>query len=153
MTSTNNLRLLIASGLFGAVALGGLVLATPAHADYGATPVYNDGVCNGRYDPNCLIKETNYYQNSPSYGYNYGSSYNYSSYNQNYYPNYNYYQQYSYIPYVAPYNYNYAPSYSYNSYNNSAYQYSYNYSYQYQNPSYQYSYSYPSYNNNYHYGY
>jgi hypothetical protein len=157
MTSTTNLRLLLASGLFGAATLGGLMLAAPAHADYGATPIYNDAsqVCSGRYDPNCIVKETDYMNRYSNYGY--GSSYNYNDYNRNNYSNYNYYEQSSYAPYYTPsiasYNYNYAPSYSYNTPYQYQYSYDYNYQYQYQNPTYQYSYSYPTYNHSYNYGY
>jgi hypothetical protein len=147
MTSTTNLRLLLASGLLSAAVLGGLVLATPAHADYGATPIYNDAsqVCNGRYDPNCIVKETNYMNSYSNYGY--GSSYTYNDYNRNNYSNYAYYQQASYTP-----SYTYNP-YSYNTSYQYQYSYDYNYQYQYQNPTYQYSYSYPAYYRTYSYSY
>ena len=138
MNSYTNLSIRVATVLAGGVAaFGGLLAATPAHAYYGAMPVYNDAtqVCAGRFDPNCMTKEVAYL-NSTSYNYNY------------------YYQtpqQNVYYPQPVPaYNYNtYTPNYSYNdyiapvyNYNTPSYNYQYQYSYQYQTPSYSYDYSY-----------
>jgi hypothetical protein len=133
---TNHLSLvsrvasMLAVGLFG---IGSLLVAAPAFANYDGTP-YEGGltqVCAGRYDPECIPKETAYLVNN-SYGYNNHNYYTqpYQNYNQNYYqqPSYNYTPNYSYNSYNAynPYQYTYnTPAYSYQ------YQYNYNYQYQY----------------------
>ena len=126
--------------------VGGLLVATPAHADYGATPSYNsiDSVCSGRNDPNCILKETqaaiqqgsqyqpqfsqNYYnsnqnQNYQSYNSGYNYNHNYPSYNYSYNtPNYSYYTPSSYY-YTYPSSYNYQYSYSYTNPSYSGYGY------------------------------
>ena len=128
-------------------AFSGLAIAAPAHADYGALPIYNsiDAVCSGRNDPNCLLKETqadiqqsSQYQPQFSQNY-YNSNQKYQSYNSEHNHNYN----------TSSFNWSYVPP-TYSYYNTpSSYYNSYPSSYWFE---YQYSYSFPSYADN-NYGY
>src|ERR1700749_787595 len=99
MNTQTALRLATAAG---GLIIGGMRLVAPlsAFAYFGAMPNYNNpsfSVCNGSYDPNCLMKTTNYLnaistQYAPQ-GYYYGNSYvaptNYNHYVQTSYTNYN----------------------------------------------------------------
>src|ERR1017187_8756091 len=110
MTTHTNTLVRIATVLTGgAVALGSLFVAAPALANYNGNN-YNQGVgvgnvCTSRTDPFCIIKETNYLNNSP---------YNYSGNNNSYYGDYNQYNNYGGYQQQS---YNYTPNYSYNTYN------------------------------------
>jgi hypothetical protein len=93
------------------IAFGGLVTATPAFASYGANPnpYYSNGACSSRYDSNCLVEQSNYYNahQTPLYNYNYNQ--------------YGYGQNYRYTPTYSAYQ---TPVYNYNTY---SYQYQYGY--------------------------
>ena len=89
-TSASDIALLLVT----VTAVSGLFAAAPAHADYGAPPVYNsiDTVCSGRNDPNCIVKETQaaIIQAAP-YQYPGQNNWNNNYYNQSYnYPTNNY---------------------------------------------------------------
>jgi hypothetical protein len=146
MTTNTTILARAATALSLVIAVsGGLLIAAPAHADYGygSPQVYTvgDQVCSSRYDPNCLLKENNYLLSSSQ---QYQTNYNPSTYNARYTPvPYTPYvaprtTSYSYVPYVAPASYSYQYQYSY------SYPQTYSYSY----PNYT-SYSYPSTYNSY----
>jgi hypothetical protein len=147
--TTKGVRL--AAILTSTLAFGGLFITAPvAHADYGATPAQNStsSVCSSRFDQNCIIEETNYLNNSNSYGQNYN---NYNAINSYQAPTYQYqqpvynqpvynqtpvYNQPSYVNQPQQYfNYNptyYTPTYNYSNPTQYSSSYQYNYQYQYQ---------------------
>lgn len=158
MNTNTALRSATTAGtLIISLVIGGMSLAAPlsAFAYFGAMPNPSNpsfAVCNGSYDPNCLMKTTNYLnvvssQYAPQ-GYYYGNSYvtptNYNRYVPNSYTDYNHNSNYGYNSYSSYNSYNgynsnsyYAPSYSYqqptnyNSYQSPNYNYGYNYQYSY----------------------
>jgi hypothetical protein len=147
-------RLAGALAVFVAV-FGTFTVASPAMAYYGAVPGNTtlSQVCDGRYDPNCILKETAY-ENQLSAPYtwnqnqNWSNNYNATSYVSPATPEY----PSAYTP-VTYYPSTYYPSTSY-SYVNYPSTYSYQYSYQYEYPTTSYSvqpYTYSYNNDNYNY--